>query len=225
MLYQEKSGSLGGGCWKWPQQPTRNLTEEIIKSFLPTWGKLLKRRVCKNSIPKLEKLGRFKENKTQLPSFWNGPDFRVCKLQLAERRQKSAEESFWPHLFVLHQGDQIGRIFAQWAIIYFGRFVENRKSSPYFCATFSLSTGMCICDTLIVTKIGLGHILGDFFHQLVWSPCSALKTFFFYRGQKVFLLRPGQVNWSTGLLWLLKSKIFNEGIPTGWRHEAGSLVP
>jgi hypothetical protein len=61
------------------------------------------------------------------------------------------------------QGDQIGRIFAQWEIIYFGRLVENRKSSPYFCATFSLSTGLCICDILIVTKIGLGYILGNFF--------------------------------------------------------------
>jgi hypothetical protein len=30
------------------------------------------------------------------------------------------------------QGDQIGRIFAQWAIVHFGQFFENYTSSPHF---------------------------------------------------------------------------------------------
>jgi hypothetical protein len=29
-----------------------------------------------------------------------------------------------------NQSDQIGRIFANWAIVYFGQFVEKRRSSP-----------------------------------------------------------------------------------------------
>jgi hypothetical protein len=28
------------------------------------------------------------------------------------------------------QGDQVGRIFAYWAIVYFGQFLENHRSSP-----------------------------------------------------------------------------------------------
>jgi hypothetical protein len=35
------------------------------------------------------------------------------------------------------QGDQIGRIFAQWAIIYYGQFLENYRCSPHFWVTFS----------------------------------------------------------------------------------------
>jgi hypothetical protein len=36
------------------------------------------------------------------------------------------------------QGDQIGRIFAHWAIVFFGRFFENDKSSiRHFLVTFS----------------------------------------------------------------------------------------
>jgi hypothetical protein len=35
----------------------------------------------------------------------------------------------------VNQGDQIGRIFAHWAIVYFGQIFETLKSSPYFLAT------------------------------------------------------------------------------------------
>jgi hypothetical protein len=38
---------------------------------------------------------------------------------------------------VLDQGDQIGRIFAYWAIVSFGRFKENFRSNPNFWAIFS----------------------------------------------------------------------------------------
>jgi hypothetical protein len=37
------------------------------------------------------------------------------------------------------QGDQIGRIFAQWAIVYLGIFFENHISSPNLYAIFPLS--------------------------------------------------------------------------------------
>jgi hypothetical protein len=37
----------------------------------------------------------------------------------------------------LDQGDQIGRIFAYWTIVFFGQFLENCKSSPQIFATFS----------------------------------------------------------------------------------------
>jgi hypothetical protein len=35
------------------------------------------------------------------------------------------------------QSDQMGRVFAHWAIFCFGQFLENYRSSPIFCATFS----------------------------------------------------------------------------------------
>jgi hypothetical protein len=33
------------------------------------------------------------------------------------------------------QGDQIGRILAHWAAVYFGQFFENYRSSPNFWST------------------------------------------------------------------------------------------
>jgi hypothetical protein len=57
------------------------------------------------------------------------------------------------------QGDQIGRIFAQCAIIYFAQIDKNYRSSPKFCATFFPSVEY----VLILTKYALGYIFGDFF--------------------------------------------------------------
>jgi hypothetical protein len=61
---------------------------------------------------------------------------------------------------VLLQGDQIGRIFALWAIVCFGQFLKNNSNSPQFWATFFQS----IDYVVILTKNGLGcTLLGDFF--------------------------------------------------------------
>jgi hypothetical protein len=35
-----------------------------------------------------------------------------------------------------YQGDQVGRIFANWVIFYFGYFFEKFSSGPYFRAIF-----------------------------------------------------------------------------------------
>jgi hypothetical protein len=37
------------------------------------------------------------------------------------------------------QGDQIGRIFAEWVIVYLWQFFENYQRIPHFLATFSYS--------------------------------------------------------------------------------------
>jgi hypothetical protein len=34
-------------------------------------------------------------------------------------------------LYVKNQGDQIGPLFAPWAIVFFGRFLENYRISPH----------------------------------------------------------------------------------------------
>jgi hypothetical protein len=65
-----------------------------------------------------------------------------------------------------NQGDQIGRFFADWAIFslaifFFGDLFENCKSSPNSWAIFFHGTS-CV---LLLTKNGLGYILGGFFSQ------------------------------------------------------------
>jgi hypothetical protein len=65
------------------------------------------------------------------------------------------------------QGDQIRKTFASWAIVYFGQFFENDINSPKIKATYYNGK----CYILISTKIGLGYILGGFFHKLARSPC------------------------------------------------------
>jgi hypothetical protein len=56
------------------------------------------------------------------------------------------------------QGDQIGRIFALWAIVYCGHFFENNRISTSFCATFFLIKDY----VLITTKNALGYIFAEF---------------------------------------------------------------
>jgi hypothetical protein len=60
------------------------------------------------------------------------------------------------------QGDQIGRIFTNWATFYFGYFfvkITFRNSANIYWAPFFHGK---IC-ALIFTRNGLGYILGDFF--------------------------------------------------------------
>jgi hypothetical protein len=59
----------------------------------------------------------------------------------------------------VNQSDQIGRIFAQCAIVCFGQFFKNYTSSPKLWATLFQR----IDYVLILTKNGLGYSLGDFF--------------------------------------------------------------
>jgi hypothetical protein len=42
------------------------------------------------------------------------------------------------------QGGQIGRIFAQWAIVYFGLFFENYIEQPTFLGYFFQKLNLCM---------------------------------------------------------------------------------
>jgi hypothetical protein len=57
------------------------------------------------------------------------------------------------------QSDQIGKIFSQWMIVFYGQFSENYKSGPNFGATFVHGKS----SVLTLTKYELGYIFGDFF--------------------------------------------------------------
>jgi hypothetical protein len=57
------------------------------------------------------------------------------------------------------QGDQIGRIFAHWAILYSGQFPVN-ESSP----------GCLKIDANEFAQKWIGLHFGRFFHNRIWSP-------------------------------------------------------
>jgi hypothetical protein len=63
------------------------------------------------------------------------------------------------------QGDQIGRIFAYWAIVYFGRVLKITEVAQNLGATCFHGTSYA----LILTKI-VGLHFGRLFQKLVWSP-------------------------------------------------------
>jgi hypothetical protein len=58
------------------------------------------------------------------------------------------------------QGDQIGRIFANWVIVYFGQFYENYKSSTHILGIFSAVKFIHKC-----LKKCVGLHFGRFFDQ------------------------------------------------------------
>jgi hypothetical protein len=60
---------------------------------------------------------------------------------------------------VSNQGDQIGRLFALWAIFGFVRFLGNCKIIPHLWAPLVYSYD----EALMSAKNVLGYILGDFF--------------------------------------------------------------
>jgi hypothetical protein len=60
----------------------------------------------------------------------------------------------------------IGRIFAHWGDWLLYTFFDKYKSSSQFWATFVHGKGYAV----ILTKNGLGHILGDFFKNSSGHP-------------------------------------------------------
>jgi hypothetical protein len=60
----------------------------------------------------------------------------------------------------MYQGYQIGPIFAQWVIVYFGHQLENYRSSAHFWATFFHGTSYTY--VLILTKIGWASFWATF---------------------------------------------------------------
>jgi hypothetical protein len=50
-------------------------------------------------------------------------------------------------------------------IVYFGQFFKYKKLLHFYSTVF-----LRIDYVIILTKNGLYHVFGDFFHKLVWSP-------------------------------------------------------
>jgi hypothetical protein len=63
------------------------------------------------------------------------------------------------------QGDQIGIIFAIWAIVYIGSYFEIANVSQILATIF-------LSKSRYVNKLDLATLLRRrFFHILIWSPC------------------------------------------------------
>jgi hypothetical protein len=60
------------------------------------------------------------------------------------------------------QGDHIGRIFAYWAIVYFGQFVVNYKSRRNFVAAFYHRKSYLKSVTKKRFGLHFGRVLGEF---------------------------------------------------------------
>jgi hypothetical protein len=77
------------------------------------------------------------------------------------------QASQWLHFAPSIQGDQIGRKFVHWVVVYLDQFYSNDRSGRKNLATFFNG----VSYALILTKNGLGYIFVRFFYKLVWSPC------------------------------------------------------
>jgi hypothetical protein len=78
------------------------------------------------------------------------------------------------------QGDQIGRIFAYWVIVFFGQLFEKYRSRLIFCATLSHEKS---CALILAEKC-VGYILGESFTNL--SGHSAKEDRHFLGQKKCF---------------------------------------
>jgi hypothetical protein len=94
---------------------------------------------------------------------------------VALRKLRHSQATLLYNLPVLHskkpwirkdQGDQIGRIFSYWMIIFFVRFLKISEVAQIYGTTFSQS----IRSLFILTKKWIGLHFGRLFHKLIWSP-------------------------------------------------------
>jgi hypothetical protein len=72
----------------------------------------------------------------------------------------------------VRQGDQIGRIFVDWAIVYFGQFFEIYRTTPKFWATFFSDTSYLI----ICTENGFANILDNFLTNSSGHPATPVTN-------------------------------------------------
>jgi hypothetical protein len=70
--------------------------------------------------------------------------------------------------FSHQQGDQIGRIFAYVHMCQLFKFFEKLQKYPKFLYCFLHGKE----KAFILENNVLGYILVDFFHKLIWSPCT-----------------------------------------------------
>jgi hypothetical protein len=101
---------------------------------------------------------------------------------------------------VQNQGDQIGRMFAYGAIIFFWKFFENyRMSINTWISFFHGESNVCID----FDKKCVGLHFWPFFHKLICSPCSKLSR----------LLSP--LNHKQGSAQSLANTLYRPGLPGG----------
>jgi hypothetical protein len=67
-------------------------------------------------------------------------------------------------MFYQGQGDQIGRIFAYWVIVFFGHRSKNYRSPEFLVYIFYTEKVMYY---VILPKIGLGHTVAIFSQTLL----------------------------------------------------------
>jgi hypothetical protein len=68
------------------------------------------------------------------------------------------------------QGDQIGRIIAHWAVVFFGQFLSSCRNSANYGTTFSMVQVMCHFWEKMI-----GLYFGRLFHELIWSPRLSVR--------------------------------------------------
>jgi hypothetical protein len=68
----------------------------------------------------------------------------------------------WHGQWLANRVTRLGKCFL-WAVLF-----EKLKNYQFFGLRFDTEI---IINALKLTNKELGHILGDFFHKLIWSPC------------------------------------------------------
>jgi hypothetical protein len=101
----------------------------------------------------------------QLRDHWQ----RKAEASAADEALQTVSVSVYPN-----QGDQIGRIFAQWVIVFFGQFYKNYRSSPKFHIGRLFFTYTYRYYVVILTKKMVWQHFGRFFYKLLWSASSQL---------------------------------------------------
>jgi hypothetical protein len=85
---------------------------------------------------------------------------------------------------VCRQGDQIGRFFAHWAIVTFFKTVFEELAHVFFLNKIYAT---------ILTKNGLGHILGELFTNSSGHPACMYVTFMRSPSLSLFLRAPCRI--------------------------------
>jgi hypothetical protein len=115
-------------------QHTKNVKKIFISDDQKIYRKYKKWSPLKCFLPRRTKFTQIRifGMKIHIPS---GNPSEECPF--LRRRSSSERTNCWTLRFLpLNQGGRIGRIFTDWAIVFYGHFLENYRSRPNFWSTF-----------------------------------------------------------------------------------------
>jgi hypothetical protein len=147
-----------------------------VFNFSHSWLTVTNVNICFSKIYENRTTKKLKAISTYSSSFrYNECKWKNWKIYIVNSCQENRSKAKFVHFsfwyWHRHQGDQIGRIFAYWVVVYFAYFLTGLQQRKLLT-----TLSQCTSYVFSLTKKWVGLHFGPLVHKLIWSRWSAPKS-------------------------------------------------